>query len=237
MKSFRCGPLVKMVINLAPALALASCGSTPPPVVGLVNNKPVAEYGQAGYTDIAPQAYLLRASDVISISVYREEDLSVENVPIGADGNVSVPYIGTLKAEGLTAVTLAQQIADRLQGTLKHPRVNVNVMQYASHVVTVEGSVAKPGVYPFKPGARLSAAIALASGPSRVAKLQQVAIFRETPEGLMVAKFDYVAVRQGTMLDPVLNPNDRVVVGTSGLSQFWQDLLVTLPAFALFTRI
>jgi hypothetical protein len=34
----------------------------------------------------------------------------------------------------------------------------------------------------------------------------------------------------------VLQPDDRVVVGTSSLGQFWQDLLMTIPAFALFTR-
>jgi len=67
--------------------------------------------------------------------------------------------------------------------------------------------------------------------------MREVAIFRETPDGLMVAKFDYRSVRQGTMLDPVLAPGDRVVVGISGLSQFWQDLLRALPAFALFTNV
>ena len=38
-------------------------------------------------------------------------------------------------------------------------------------------------------------------------------------------------------LDPILEPGDRVVVGTSALSQFWQDLIKTLPAFALFTNV
>ncbi len=50
----------------------------------------------------------------------------------------------------------------------------------------------------------------------------------------MVAKFDYRQISQGTMMDPVLQPNDRVVVGTDGLSVFWQDLLKALPAFGIF---
>jgi polysaccharide export outer membrane protein len=100
--------------------------------------------------------------------------------------------------------------------------------------VTVEGAVEKPGVYSFQPGARLSSAIALASGPRRTAKSDQVAVFRESPQGVMIAKFDYAAVRQGTMLDPVLQPGDRVVIGTDGLSVFWEDLLKALPAFGVF---
>jgi polysaccharide biosynthesis/export protein len=50
----------------------------------------------------------------------------------------------------------------------------------------------------------------------------------------MVAKFDYAAVRQGAMLDPVLQPGDRVVMGTDGLSVFWADLLQALPVFGVF---
>jgi len=50
----------------------------------------------------------------------------------------------------------------------------------------------------------------------------------------MIAKFDYAQVKQGAMLDPVLEPGDRVVMGTDGLSVFWEDLLKALPAFGVF---
>ncbi len=36
------------------------------------------------------------------------------------------------------------------------------------------------------------------------------------------------------MLDPVLEPGDRVVMGTDGLSVFWEDFLKALPAFGIF---
>ena len=102
------------------------------------------------------------------------------------------------------------------------------------HLVTVEGAVDKPGVYSFQPGARLSTAVAMASGPKRTAKVSQVAVFRESPQGVMVAKFDYAQVSRGAMLDPVLEPGDRVVMGTDGLSVFWEDLLKALPVFGVF---
>ena len=112
--------------------------------------------------------------------------------------------------------------------------MSVNIADFASHLVTVEGAVESPGVYPFQPGARLSTAIALASGPKRTAKMSQLAVFRETPEGIMVAKFDYAQISSGTMLDPILEPGDRVVMGNSGLSQFWEDVLRTIPALGIF---
>lgn len=219
-------------------IALAGCSTGPGAKVGLVDQTPSAELGQQDYTGTESSTYTLRPSDVVSVTVFREPDLSVENVPVGADGILSLPLVGSIKVDGITTRDLERSLAQRLaKADLIDPRVSVNVMQFGSHVVTVEGSVEKPGMYPFKPGTRLSGAIALANGLKREAKLKEVAIFRQTERGMSVAKFDYGAVRSGTMLDPILLPTDRVVVGTSGLSLFWQDLIKTLPAFALFTNI
>lgn len=231
------GRTIISVSALACSLMVSAC-SSPPVQVGVAVSTPVVEYGQSDFSSNEAANYILRPSDVIAVNVYREADLSLESVPVGADGMVSLPLIGAVKADGLTTRELEQIVAQKLAGTiLVDPKVNVNVIQFASHLVTVEGSVEKPGMYPFKPGTRLSGAMSLASGPTRVAKLAEVAIFRKTAKGMQIAKFDYGAVRAGTMMDPVLQPNDRIVVGTSGLSQFWQDALKALPAFALFTNI
>ncbi|MCY1670485.1 polysaccharide export protein [Novosphingobium sp. SL115] len=226
------------VLLVASGLSLTACGSTPPPKIGLVNSTPVVEYGQGDYTTATPDGYKLNAADEISVIIYREPDLSVSDIAIGADGMMAFPLIGTIRAEGMSPSDLGQTISDKLRsgGFLRNPSVAVNVVKYSSHLVTVEGSVEKPGVYPFKPGSKLSAAVSLASGPNRVAKLDQIALFREFPDGMKVAKFDYAAVRQGLMMDPVLAPGDRIVIGTSGLSQFWQDVLKAVPVFAIFAN-
>lgn len=220
------------------ALGIASCSTGPVAQVGLVNPATNSALGQDDYSATESTTYQLRASDVVSVTVFREPDLSIDSVPVGADGMLSLPLIGSIKVDGMTTRELERTVTERLaKGDLVDPKVSVNVMQFGSHLVTVEGAVEKPGMYPFKPGTRLSGAIALASGVKREAKLSEVAVFRQTPRGIAVAKFDYGMVRAGTMLDPVLLPTDRIVVGTSGLSVFWQDLLKTLPAFALFTNI
>lgn len=214
---------------------MTGCASTPEPAVGMAASQPRAELGQASYTIARPTSYALRPADQISVIVFREPDLSLEQVRIGVEGNVSLPMIGSIPAAGMTAKQFEQDVTRRLAAAgLKSPVVSVNVTDYASHLVTVEGAVDKPGVYAFQPGARLSTAIALAAGPKRVAKDSQLAVFRETAEGIMVAKFDYAQISQGTMLDPVLEPGDRVVMGTDGLSQFWEDVLRTIPAFGVF---
>lgn len=232
-RKYNTGPV--MTLGILAATVLSGCSSTPEPVIGAAVTQPRSDLGQDGYSYSRPDVYLLRPTDKISVSVYREPDLSVDTLRIGVEGNVSLPMLGSIPAAGLTAKQFEQDLTRRFAALgLKSPLVSVNITDFASHLVTVEGSVEKPGVYSFQPGARLSSAIALASGPKRTAKTEQVAVFRESPDGIMIAKFDYGAVSRGTMLDPVLQPGDRVVIGTDGLTVFWEDLLKALPAFGVF---
>ncbi|MEL7199659.1 MAG: polysaccharide biosynthesis/export family protein [Pseudomonadota bacterium] len=219
------------------ACALSGCASTPDPVIGSASSQPNAELGQEKFSVARSTVYLLRPSDKITVNVFREPDFSLENVQIGVEGNVSLPLLGSIPAAGMTAQQLEENVTERLANSgLRSPLVNVNITEYASHLVTVEGAVRQPGVYEFVPGARLSSAVAQARGPERTAKIDQVAVFREGNEGIYVAKFDYGRMREGTMLDPVLEPGDRVVMGTDGLSVFWQDFLRAIPAFGIFAN-
>ncbi len=176
--------------------------------------------------------------DVLSVAVFREEGLSLPRVTVGSDGFISLPLLGPYQASGKSPREMEQHLEVLLGARyLREPNVAVNVLETASHVVTVEGQVETPGIYSFQPGTRLSGAIALASGPTRVADAANIAIFRHNEEGLAIAKFDYRAVQAGRTIDPLLQPGDRVIVGTDSLSQFWQDVLRSLPVFALFTQI
>jgi polysaccharide export outer membrane protein len=220
---------------IAAAATVTGCTSTPEPVIGLAASQTVPELGQSSFANSRPTTYAIRPADQLSMIVFREPDLSLENVRVGVEGSISVPMIGSIPVVGMTPKQIEQDITRRLAAAgLKNPTVSVNITEYASHTVTVEGSVDKPGVYIFQPGARLSTAIALASGPKRTAKQSQVAVFRESPQGIMIAKFDYKQISEGAMIDPILEPGDRVIMGTDGMSQFWQDVLQALPAFGVF---
>lgn len=219
------------------AMALAACASGPNAVTGTVPSTISPALNQNAYEDDLDSIYTLRAADVISVTVFREEQLSLESVVVTADGKISVPLIGAVEVTGKTATELEQEVERALGARYLHnPAVSVNVIKYGSHLVTVEGDVKKSGVYEFVPGTRLSGGIALAEGTDRTAKLDQVFVFRNGAEGREVARFDYNAVRAGTMIDPVLEPGDRIVVGTDGLTVLWQDFLKVVPLIGLFVR-
>lgn len=225
-------------LALVSQLVLAACSSSPGATPGLAVTAPSMAAGQQGFSHQLLRDYVLRPADVISTRVFREDELSIEAVPISADGQVSFPLVGSIAVAGMTPAQLEARLEQLLGASyLRAPDVAVNVVDYASHQVSVEGAVKEAGLYQFQPGTRLSGGVALAKGLDRVAETQSVVVFRTTAEGTQIAVFDYAAVSSGTMLDPVLQPGDRIVVGTDGLSQFWQDMIKTLPVLALFTNV
>lgn len=61
---------------------------------------------------------------------------------VEADGKVELPYIGRIKAEGLSRVALQDTLAVRLRDYIKNPVVTVKFLNY---VISVLGEVARPG--------------------------------------------------------------------------------------------
>jgi polysaccharide export outer membrane protein len=74
----------------------------------------------------------------------------------------------------------------------------------------------------------------MAEGPSRIADLSKVAVFRTTEGERTVAVFDLVAIRQGRAEDPLVLGDDIIVVDTSRLNVALRDAVGALPALAIF---
>jgi len=221
------------------ASSLAACGGTPPVQTGVLS--PVQPSGVAAGVfrspTLADENYVLRAKDVVSVSVLGEDELNIARVRVGEDGAFMMPIVGRVQASGRTVNEVTNDIRSQLAARyLRNPFVTVNLLELNSHFVTVEGAVEQPGVFTFEPGTTLLGAVAMGRGPNSVARLDQVVVFREIGGQQSAARFDLNAVRTGAMIDPLLQPEDRIMIGTSGASQAWQDLLKALPAFAIFTR-
>lgn len=220
--------------------ALSACSGTPEVNTGVISPAVPAgaeDYGFRGPTG-SPQSYFVRAKDTLNVTVVGEPGLTFDELRVDEDGGFMMPMIGRVQASGQTVEAITRDITTRLAARyIRHPMVSVNVISTISNIVTVEGAVEQPGVFNFQTNTTLLGAMAMARGPKRVAKLDQVIVFREVNGQSLAARFDLNMVRAGKMTDPVLLPNDRIVLGVSGSSQAWQDLLQALPVFALFTRI
>lgn len=198
--------------------------------------------GDAAYTAIqsvapaqADQNYLLGPGDKISVTVYGQTDMSLDNVIISPEGLVNMPLIGPVKATETTVAGLADGIEATLRPAyLRNPRVTVNVVEYASKQVAVSGQVTTPGVITIFGNSDLSTVLAKAGGPAQLAKLDEVIVVRERDGQRMAARFDLRAISQGRMADPVIYGGDKIFVGYNSLKGLYQDALRAIPLIAIF---
>lgn len=135
--------------------------------------------------DAEPQAtvldrlsnYQLGPGDRIKIAVYEEEDLTVETDLTDA-GTIAYPFLGEIRAAGLTVGQLSALITGRLKGSyLINPKVSISVTQYRSFFIY--GEVQKPGSYPYQPGLTVQRAVAIAGGFTERASRRAITLEKE----------------------------------------------------------
>jgi polysaccharide export outer membrane protein len=191
---------------------------------------------QTVQTVAAPSSeYSIGVGDKLSVRVFQVEDLSFDELVVDTSGNINLPLIGAVRGSGRTAGEMSADIAGRLAAQyLRNPQVTVTVKEAASQKITVDGAVTRPGVYEMRGSTSLLQAVAMAEGPSRVADLTKVAVFRSIDGRRSVAVFDLSAIRQGRATDPQVLGDDVIVVDTSRLNSALREAVGALPAFAAF---
>jgi polysaccharide export outer membrane protein len=94
--------------------------------------------------------------------VFGQDNLS-NSFSVDGAGDISMPLIGRVRAQGLATAELERTIEARLrQGFLREPSVSVEVEAYRPFFVL--GEVAVAGQYPFIVGMTVQKAIAVAGG-------------------------------------------------------------------------
>jgi len=188
-------------------------------------------------TQAVTPTYHIGPSDILSVNVFNEPELSMAQVRVDASGHVSLPLVGQVEAQGKTSEELARVVESRLTPRyVVNPRVAVNVIETVASRVTIEGEVNQPGVFPLTGPTTLLDVVAMARGTTRLADHDQVAIFRVINGQQMAARFDLARIRSGELPNPALQNNDIVVVGFSRLNSAWRDFLSTVPVLTLFSR-
>src|SRR6185436_9107244 len=154
--------------------------------------------------------YKIAPLDTLKITVFQVADLSGE-YEVDLTGRVALPLIGNVKAIDMTTSQLDERITQLLsEKYLQHPDVTVGVKESSTRVVTVDGSVRAPGVFPVRGQMTLMQVAALARGTDDSANPHRVAIFRQIQGQRMAAAFDLVSIRRGQMEDPRIYSGDIV---------------------------
>jgi polysaccharide biosynthesis/export protein len=164
---------------------------------------------------IVTPEYFIGPEDVLTITVWRNADLSRE-VTVRPDGRISLPLIGDITAVGKTPAQLSDDISSKLKEYKENPQVSIVIKEVNSYAIYVLGEVAKPGKYPLRSKTTLLQGITIASGFTQTAARNKMVVFRFAKDGQgqikIKASYDDIVLRDGSNQNIELKPGDQIVV-------------------------
>ncbi|MDY0960317.1 polysaccharide biosynthesis/export family protein [Sphingomonas sp. CFBP8993] len=187
--------------------------------------------GRADLT-AADRPSLIGPLDTIQVDVFNVPDLSRE-IQVDASGRISMPLAGTIDARGKTADELARGVETALRAHyVRDPEVTINIKSSVSQVVTIDGQVVEPGLYPVTNQMTLMRVIASAKGLSEFARTEDIVILRTVNGRKMAGLYNIGAIRNGAYDDPAVYANDVIVVGDSPQRRLFRDFVSLSPILA-----
>lgn len=181
--------------------------------------------------------YRIGANDLLEFDVFGVPDMK-RSVRVNATGAVSLPLIGSVQLAGLTAQQAEALLASKYrENYLQNPQVSLFIKEFTTQRITIEGAVAKPGIYPVTGPLTLLRALALAGGGAQYAELNEIMLFRNTRgQPSEPAVFDLDKIRSGEVPDPAIQSDDVIVVKrnakrTALRDSLFRDILDTLNPF------
>lgn len=187
--------------------------------------------------------YRIGPSDLLDIDIPDLEKESRRTVRVNASGLISLPLIGSVAVGGLSANQAEALITKRYgEKYLQNPQVSVFVKEFTTERITVEGAVAKPGIFPLAGQMTLLRALALAGGFGPLANHSEVMLFRtNAQQQRQVAVFNIDDIRAGKQDDPQIKGEDLIVVQQDSTRRLlkdsiFRDVLDSINPFSILGR-
>lgn len=156
--------------------------------------------------------YRIGPSDLLEIQVFGIDNLK-RDVRVNSRGAISLPLVGTVMVGGLTGDEAEQLIAQKYEKDyLQDPQVSVFIKEYTSQRITLEGAIARPGIYPIRGDTSLMQAIAIGGGQGQLSDLREVLVYRREGGEKKMYSYDLDKIRAGEAEDPTIVNDDIIVV-------------------------
>lgn len=162
---------------------------------------------------IEEQGYVIGATDGITVSVWKEPELTLSLV-VRPDGMISIPLLGDVRAAGLTPMQLSSALAEKLRKYVNEPQVTIIVNSINSRIIYLVGEVNRAGTYPMLPNMTVLMALSGAGGFSQFADTKKIYVLRFEDGVQKKFPFNYKEVIKGKRPEEniLLKPGDTIVV-------------------------
>lgn len=170
-----------------------------------------------------PANYVIGPDDEIIINIYGYQEAKY-NVTVTPEGDITIPFAGTLYVAGLTMEQASAKIRNKLASSgysnirTGLTKVNISIGRIRSIKVTILGEVNKPGSYTFPSLATVFNALYLSGGPNEIGSMRNIQVIRN---GKVIDQLD--------MYDFLVNGNQ------SGNIQLQDQDVIRIPPYT--TRV
>ncbi len=185
--------------------------------------------------------YRLYKYDTISVRIIGFRDAQgLDNIMIGTDGYVNLPYAGSVKLAGLTLEEAKQVLTDKFSKYLKIPDMSVMVNSYGPRKVQVLGEVNNPGTVELSSDdMNVTNAISKAGWVTTYGRIKKAQVLRII-DGTMYVKEanikDYIEKHDITQ-NFALEDGDIIFIPKSNKIDFHQDILPLLNVYNTYKAI
>jgi protein involved in polysaccharide export with SLBB domain len=130
-----------------------------------------------------PSNYIIGPDDEIVINIYGYQEAKY-NLTVSTEGDITIPYVGSIYVSGLTMEQAAAKIKSKLASAgysnIKTglTKVNTSLGRIRSIKVTILGEVNKPGSYTLPSLATVFNALYLSGGPNEIGSMRNIQINR-----------------------------------------------------------
>ena len=193
--------------------------------------------------------YRLTKYDVLDIQIVgfstfesssNTKNTGLDEVVIGPDGYVQLPYAGSVKLAGLTLYEAKEAVSERLRQYLRFPDLSILVKSYGERKIYVMGEVQQPGIHELKVDTlNAYAAISSAGGFTKRGSSTKVQVLRVDGDTMYYKQINiknYIKKHDLTQ-NVALQDGDIVYVPRSNGIKFNEDILPYINVWATYKAL
>jgi len=180
----------------------------------LAAEKETAAAKQTWSAKAGPNDYQIGAGDILEITIWKEPDLSREEVLVRTDGKVSFPLLNDVQAAGLTPLEMKRNMEVGLKEFISNPFVTITVRSPESQKIYILGEVLNTGEYPLTKNLTVLQAFALAGGFTEWASKKEIILMRKEGGKEKIYRINYKSIIKGKDLGQnlTLKADDTIIV-------------------------
>ncbi|MEP3420838.1 MAG: XrtA/PEP-CTERM system exopolysaccharide export protein [Erythrobacter sp.] len=181
---------------------------------------PSASY--SGVQTAPSEEYIIGPLDKVTIHVWRNPELSAEDIQVRPDGRITIPLVRDMAAVGKTATQLQDDIRAELVQYIEQPIVSVIVNEFNStfdQQIRVVGSTAQPASLPYRANMTVLDAMIAVGGLGEFAAGNRAKLLRINRENGEQTEYRLrlsdLLKRGDSSANVMLRPGDTIIIPES----------------------